>query len=482
MHPVFRRRLSAGAVALWAALALAPSPAAAVEPDALPEPLWWRDRPLTSLARAPLAALDETGSFSLVSEWAPLYAGPDGARIEQSRRSLRIASPPGPWRAAAEGWGQGAVARGGESAWWVGAERPFTTGGAAAISRHGRALALAAAVSDAGAGAGVAAEARARLAPGLRAWLGVAHLHTTGRAHVRWEDIEVFAAGRWRDDEVRGALTLATRHGGEIALGGRLLDRRGEDGGGASGDLTPGSADRLEPRLTWRDGSLALGAPALGVRWRASLEIGEGEQDLRVQRGGAPYLDVLGPVSSALATASAEPLRAPIALRAWAGRWRGTGRGSLAMWPFDGLAGLTGTRRAAASSASLEHWGLSLERVPRAGTGVDGGLALWSLAPRASYESWQGSLFGLVRSDRSAGETALRSLMALGGRLGASLTMGGARYRLEVVQWVPLRAVRAAGASGASGGSGVPVPSTAAPDRGRESGGTILRLSVAPAR
>jgi hypothetical protein len=479
---LIRRRFGVGAAALWAALVLAPNPAAAVDPDALPGPLWWRDGPPTSLARVPLAALDEAGSFNLFSEWAPLYAGPDGARIEHSRRFLRVASTPGTWRAAAEGWGQGAVVRGGASAWWVGAERPFTTGGAAALSYHGRAVALAAAVSDAGAGPGVGAEARARIAPGLVASLGAAHLHTSGRAYVRWEDIEVYAGGPWRDDEVRGGLAFATPRGAEIALGGRLLDRRGENGTGASSGGIAGTDDRLDPRLTWRDGSLMLAAPGLGLRWRATLEIGAGEQDLRMRRNGTPYLDVRGPVSSALATAAIEPLRGRLALRAWAGRWRGAARGSLALWPFDGLAGITGTRRAATSDASLEHWGVALERLPRARSGVDGGLSLWTLAPQASYESWQGTWLGMVQSDRSAGETTLRSVTALGGRLGASLTSGGARYRLEAVQWIPLRAVSIPGTSGAPGGSGAPVSPTGTAGPGHESGGTILRLSVVSLR
>src|SRR5260221_728577 len=103
------RRPSRGAAAMAAALALAlaPGPAGAVAPDALPESLWWRDRATTSLAREPLAAFDETRAFLLSAEWAPLYSGPDGARVEQARRFLRVASAPGPWRGGAAGVGSG---------------------------------------------------------------------------------------------------------------------------------------------------------------------------------------------------------------------------------------------------------------------------------------------------------------------------------------------------------------------------------------
>src|SRR5262249_55289826 len=159
----------------------------------------------------------------------------------------------------------------------------------------------------------------------------------------------------------------------------------------------------------------------------------------------------------------------------WTGVWRGAARGSLALWPFDAAVAMSGTRMVAHSEGTLDHWGLSVD-LGRPATGrVDGGLALWSLAPRASYDSWQGTFFGLGREDQSSGTTDLHSVLALGARMGLAADWFGARYRVEAVQWVPVRVERErVGAGSAGGGTSGPGASTS----GGARGGTILRISI----
>ena len=97
------RRVGVGAAALVAAaLALPAAPARAVDPDALPEAVWWRSTPQPALAAAPLEAIGTLPRLSLSSEWAPLYSGPDGGRLQFEQRALRIATPPGRYRLAVE--------------------------------------------------------------------------------------------------------------------------------------------------------------------------------------------------------------------------------------------------------------------------------------------------------------------------------------------------------------------------------------------
>jgi hypothetical protein len=470
-----RQGVRAAVVAVLA-LALAPGPAraAAFGPEALPSPIWWRDRPPTSMATEPLAAFDETRAFSLRSEWAPLYAGPDGARIEQARRSLRLASGPGPWRAAIELVDQGSVARGGESAWWVGAEQPLTSRGTFALARHGRRLEVAASLDNHGSGQGFAADGRLRPLPGLVLSAGGSSIARVGNLHVRWEDVDVLAAGRWHEEAAHAALEYRSAGGFGVALERRWIEPNRSD------ERSPGG-DEITPSLRWRTTGVGLRARGLGASWIAEAQYGEGEQGLRVYRDGARYLSISGPVSSTLLTLAIQPARVPLLLRAFGGGWRGSANGSLALWPFNALGAASGSFRIARSTAALDHWGVSLERPPHLGAGVDGGLALWSIAPRATYESWQGTWLALVRSDQSAGETPLRSVLAVGGRLAAGVSLSGVRLRLEAVQWVPVRAERALGAAGASQVPGSDA-SAGLGAHARESGGTILRLSLEPTR
>src|SRR4029077_18772707 len=86
--------------------------------------------------------------------------------------------------------------------------------------------------------------------------------------------------------------------------------------------------------------------------------------------------------------------------------------------------------------------------------GIDGGLALWRLAPRADFAGWQATAMGLGRDDASSGEVAIRSAWACGVRLGAAVRWSALSLRVEGVQWVPLRIDRGLGSESASGGRG----------------------------
>ncbi len=292
--------------------------------------------------------------------------------------------------------------------------------------------------------------------------------------YVRWEDVDVLATGRWKDRAAHAALEYRGARGFGAAIERRWTEPEPES-------RPAGAADAVAPWLRWRATSLRLTARGLGAAWSAGVEYGEGEQGLRAWRSGGRYLVITGPVSSTLLSLEVDPWRAPLRLRAFGGGWRGSAQGSLALWPFDALGAVSGSYRVAHSTASLDHWGLALERPDRPASRLDGGLALWSLSPRASYQSWQGTWLALVRSDQTAGATTLTSVLALGGRLGTRFTAAGVRCRLEAVQWVPVRSVREPepGAASGGGGSGTVAGPGVHP---RESGGTILRLSLEPGR
>ena len=462
------RRVGVGAAALVAAaLALPAAPARAVDPDALPEAVWWRSTPQPALAAAPLEAIGTLPRLSLSSEWAPLYSGPDGGRLQFEQRALRIASPPGRYRLAVEAREGGGVARGGASGWWVGAERPIEERYVVALAAFGTRVDAAGAFSENRGRPGYAFDARWKAAPGFALGAGASRAELAGRALMRWEDTEVAADGNWRDDAAHASLVLGSNDRVGLAATAAWLER---------GSLGFGPVDGLAPHLWWRTGEVALSGRALESWWRASFAVGEGEEEFQVLRSSTPYLVLAGPVSSRLVDVALEPGQAPVVLRAWAGSWRGAARGSLALWPFDAAAAVSATRRIAHSQGALDHWGLSVDLGRRASSRADAGLALWSLAPRASYDSWQGTWFGLGRDDLSSGATDLHSVLALGARLGLAADLFGARYRAEVVQWVPVRAEREGGGSRqATGGVG---SAGGAATSGGARGGTILRLTI----
>jgi hypothetical protein len=473
MHVRPHGAASAAVVLAAAALAFAP-PARAIEPDALPAPLWWRAREERGLAEDPLLALRDPGALRVEAEWAPLYVSPDGSRFEQERRSLRLSTPPGTWRAAAELGMRGAVARGGTQPAWIGAERPLSASGAFALACRGERFDVAGSIGALERSAGAALAGHARLGA-ARATVGWSLLPQSGRTHVRWNDVEVLAEGRWFDQRVRWELELSPAPAVGIALGQDALDRRG-------GGTEPGPEDRIEPFLAWRASHLNVAAPACGLGWRLTAEYGEGREGVRICRSGTAYAAAVGPVFNSLVALEAAAPRRPFTLRLWTGRWSGDARAALALWPFDGLAALAGTRRLAHSSAALEHHGVSLDHTRTSGSGLEGGLALWSLAPRARYESWQATIMGVGRDDESEGETALRSALALGARLAGAIEWRGARARIELVQWVPVHTERrrepAEPPAPAGGGGAAPDGSAA----GGERGGTVFRFSLETGR
>lgn len=463
-----QRRVTAVALLAAAALSVAPGSARAFDPDVLPEPLWWRAAPSLSLAEHPLRALRDPAAFRSDGEWAPLYAGRDGARIERGRRSLELRTPRGPWRGGFELRVRQDVLRGGDAPQWLGTERLRSTLAIVGLARESGPFGAAAAVMRDQGSFGVAAEARAHLGTGGEAWWRWSRVPEAGRMVARWSDAEVIAAGRWIDQRVAWSVALPIG-AFALGLGQEALDRRN------SGEITS-AGDRLEPALAWRASLAEVAVHELGARWTTSVNYGEGRERWRVSRDGTPYAGAAGTVIRQLVALEIAPDGAPIELHAWSGRWSGSARGSVALWPFDPLATLAGTRRLALSSGSLHHRGLSVERTTPSGTGFGGGLALCWLAPRASYESWQATLMGLGRSDEDTGASDLRAALALGARLGAALQWRGMRAGVELVQWVPVRVDRGPSDGPAAGSGGGATGGSRA--SGNDRGGTMVRVSV----
>jgi hypothetical protein len=463
-------RSGAGAVL---AIALASGPAAAIEPDVLPEVAWWRVHEVASLARDPLSALAAPPGAGIEAEWAPLYRGRDDARYESSRRSLRTTGASGSWRFATELDQRTLALRGGEGIWRLHAERPLEARAAAGIAGSYRRVRLAVSAGGAeGSAPALAGGARVELAPGWDAEARWSLEPDQGLLRARWDDVHVLAPGRWKDRRI--ALGIGgTLDGLRWSVVQSSLDR---------GGLAAGGGDRLAPTLAWRSSRVDLSAAALGTRWDARLEHGEGREGFRVYRDAAPYVTVAGPVVNSSATLSARPARSSLAGRLWIGCWRGDANGALALWPFDELALIAGTRRVAESSVRLNHGGVAIDRLP-GGTVIDGGLALWRVAPVADYESWQATAMGMGRDDPSSGVTAIRSAWIAGVRLAAGVEWAGVALRLEGVQWVPVRIERAGRATGGGSSSGGDPGSTGASGTpGKEWGGTVIRFVCAASR
>ncbi|OGF23918.1 MAG: hypothetical protein A2V63_04640 [Candidatus Eisenbacteria bacterium RBG_19FT_COMBO_70_11] len=459
-----RRRAIAAALAGLVALAGA-APAWAIEPGALPEPVWWRPAPVLSLIEDPLGAIPRGARFEAEAEWAPLYADRDGGRFEQARRTLRLRVPAAGWRLAGELEARDNVARAGDGPWALGAEQPLGVRGALGVMRAGRRFAGAVAGGAREGRPGAAAGGRLLLLPGAEFGVGLSLWPERGQLEARWDDIAVRAFGHWTDRRAHWNLSLGRTQGLRVSLGQESLDRVAD---------APGEGDWIAPEAAWRASRFTLSGPGLHGRWEGSVEYGEGRQGLCVWRDGARYGRMTGPVTNGLVALGWSAARAPVALRAWAGRWRGEERGSLALWPFDDLGGLLGTRQVAHSNGSLDAVGLALDRSVGPGAGWDGGLALWSLSPRADYASWHSTVLGLGRTDESAGTVTLRSALLLGVRAAAGLRVAGTRIRLEGVQWLPLRVERAGTAAG-GGSAGTP---GVAVGGASSSGGTVLRISV----
>ena len=460
-------RQTATAVVLATTAAWSHALGAALEPEMLPDPLWWRGALQIPIARDPLMSSVPAG-VRLASEWAPLYNASDGGRIEQSRSSLRVATLPGRWRAGFELESRSGIARTAEADTRVGAAEPQATLRSIAVARYARRIQIGAAASQNNERAGWSFATRAEAAPWLRLSFGWSRLPERGRAEVQAEGVVVSSEGNWDDQRVAWRLDARARPNLALWLGQQALDRRA-----APAAPGPADRDRLVPTLAWRASEVGIDALLLDTRWIAIIRYGEGRQRTSITRGGTQYAAITGPLFNSLASFEARPARLPLAARAWAGRWSSDARASLALWPFDGAAALLGTRRVARSSASLDHSGVGLDYVP-ARHALEGGLALSRLVPRAEYQTWQATLFGLGHEDYTSGETGLREAWLLGTRLATSAAWRGVRARIEAVQWIPvqMKNERATGAGVPSGGAEAPRAGPSA------RGGTVLRISL----
>ena len=473
----------AGAIGfLMGALALG-APAQAIEPSALPEAIWWRTQPVSSLRLDPLEATLGPGSPSpkaprepasgvavVGAEWAPLYRGSDGSRFVQASRTLSVMTPPGVFRAAAELESHYGALRGGDGSWWVGAERPRWSSGVLAVSCQGRRIAAGAAL---GASAqqgvtGLALEGRARVAPGWSAGLSWSRWPERALLSVRWKETRVVAAGRWLDQRLHSKVT-GSCGGLGLAITQESMDRSGSEAG---------MGDRLEPALAWRASTIELWGRELAPGWRVRLEHGEGREAIRASRGGTSYAAAAGPVASTLVTVGRAPTGSRVAFHGWAGRCSGAPQGVLALWPFEELGAISGARRVARTSAVLEHQGLSVDRDLRGAPGWEAGMAAWILRPRADFQSWQATLLGLGHDDAGSGATSLRSVLALGARAAAKLQWGAGAVRLEVIQWVPARIVRSSRPAGSPSSVGTRPVGESGGLGGKASGGAIVRFSI----
>jgi hypothetical protein len=465
---------AAAALALAAAVLASSARAGAFDPVAVPETIGWRLEPESpSLATEPLRSLSLVPRVRSEAEWSPLYAGRDGARIESAHRTLELrTSPRGPWRLGLELDTRLATVRGGDHAPWLGAERVRSTRAVLGAAWNTDRIALAGAALADHDRLGLAAEGRATLGGRAQAWWSWSRAPQAGRVAVRWDEVDVFASGRWVDQRV--AWRLAAPLGGvAMTLGQEALDRR------PSGRFADDARDGFEPDLAWRASTLDGATDARGARWNLGLRYGEGRERVRLWRGDAPYATVAGRVFNALLSAGWEPHRAPIALRVWGGQWSGSARGAVALWPFDPVAALAGTRRVAVSNGSLSHAGVSFDRTPRRGSGVDYGIALCRIVPRARYESWQAALLGQGRDDESESDASLRAAWLAGARLAGTLEGLGLRARLELVQWAPIRIEREPAERGSDPGGGSGEDGGDSPGHhGSDRGGTVVRVSI----
>lgn len=442
-------------------------------PEAVPEATWWGVRMTQPLRERPLRVLEGTAGAELEGEWSPLYRDGDGALVEGTRRAVRIFGSSGAWHGAAEAEDAWAAARGGGDRLRLGAEefraRRGTVAFGRAIERGG--ISVAASVEhDLPPGFGVAAFARPL--PGARFEAGATQAHVRGALSVSWDDTEVRAPGRWLERRAHWRIE-ADPGRTTFALGQEALDQRGAGGG---------DGDQVEPWLGWRETRAAVSAGVRGIAVVVDAAHGDGFQATRVRRDGMTYANAEGPVRRDAVEVTLGPSASTLRLRGWAGRWTGDGAGVLSLWPFEPLTALTGTRRAARSSASLSHRGLALEREVAGRPGWRAGVALWALAPRADYSTWQTTLFGLGRDDYSEGESTLEEALLLGVKLGETFEWAGVRLSLDAVQWLPVRVRETESEDGGSSGGGGTGGATA-PDAGSSTrGGTVLRIRVGAGR
>ena len=441
----------------------------AAAPSFVTETIAWGGARALPLEIAPLAAL-ASPALQLSTEWAPLYRGKDGARFEQARQQARFATSWRAWRAAAELSSEASTFRGGQTEWGFDAGAAPAHRGAVALGATSARAAMAASATVSPEGrAGFALETRADVAPGWSAMLGASDVPREGRLDVRWEDEAITSSGRWDERHARASIEAAGR-AGRLAATLEAFDRIP-----ALGRATDG----FEPRLAWRDASMAASRAVGRAVLSAELRHGEGRQRLVVSRHGTAYAVAAGPLREDVAIAGAGPRSGRWQARAWMGRNRDEASGSLALWPFDGLAAVAGTRYAARTDIDLRHAGVALDGRHAEHRGWDGGLALWVVDPRGRYETWRGTLFALGRDDYSGDDWGAARTWLAGVRVARTQDIASLRLRAELVQWAPAYIERDHGAAtaGSSGSSGGPAPTTGG-DHARTWGGTVVRMAL----
>ena len=432
--------------------------------------LAWRNQATLTLRESPLGALADDRPLVLASEWAPLYHGADGTRVEQARQLARFTAPAGPLRLGAELTQEAGTFRGGQSSWGIDAAGTPLRDGSLGLAwlRPAGAMAIGASVSPEGR-LSFAFEGGAAVARTWRSTLAISDVPQAGSLDARYEDQTVAARGVWSERRAAMGLT-GPLGGGELKLTLESLDHLPRP--------SLAGRDDLASRLAWRETRLEYATEVRGIRIAAELGQGAGRQRIEVRRNGAPYAVAAGPVREQAFVVRLGPAKARWTARAFAGATHASASGSLALWPFDGLAAVTGTRLAVRTTLDLRHRGLALDSAPAPQRGWDAGVAAWVLEPHGDYETWRGTLFGLGRDDdRRAAFTLDRTLLA-GVRVARTQPLAGVRLRIEIVQWIPLAWSRTAVAAPAPE-SPAPVTGTSeSPARERAWGGTLVRLSL----
>jgi len=443
-------------------------------PSFVTETIVWNGAHALPLETAPLALLGRPPA-AFTSEWAPLYRGADGTRLEQAHQDVRVAASFGAWWAGADLASESSAFRGGqsrgESQWGFDAgAAPAQHGAVAAgIAQTRGAAAIATSIAADGR-VGLAVEGRAMLAPAWSALVRASATPRDGALDVRWQDEAIESSGQWNEQRALARIDASVA-AASLAATLEAFDRV------PVRERAP--ADGFEPHLTWRGATLAASGAIGVVEVAAELRHGEGRQRIDVSRAGVPYAVAAGPVREDVAIASAGPRTGRWSARAWTGRSHDAASGSLALWPFDGIAAVAGTRYAAHTDLELQHAGVSIDGRAAEHRGWDGGLALWIVDPRGHYESWRGTLFALGRDDYGSDEFGAARAWLAGMRLARSQPLAWLRLRAEWVQWAPVAVERSREAAVLAGrGGGGDPGSDAHPAHARTWGGTVVRVAV----
>jgi hypothetical protein len=328
----------------------------AAAPSFVTETIVWNGARALPLETSPLALLGRPAA-AFTSEWAPLYRGADGTRLEQAHQDVRVAARFGAWWAGADLASESSAFRSGQtrgaSQWGFDAgAAPAQRGAVAAGIVQTRGAAAIATSLAADGRVGLAVEGRAMLAPAWSALVRASATPRDGALDVRWQDEAIESSGRW--DEQRALARIeASAAATSIAATLEAFDRVPV--------RARARADGFEPHLTCRGATLAMSRAIGAVEVGAELRHGEGRQRIDVSRAGVPYAVAAGPVREDVAIVSAGPRTGRWSARAWTGRSHDVASGSLALWPFDGIAAVAGTRYAAHTDLELRHAGVSID-------------------------------------------------------------------------------------------------------------------------